>query len=326
MEYYIVDSVKGGCGKTALAICKALELANANDKNKVCFIDMDLLGTSIEEYLKITLCSDLKPRLHYLSEMFSDKYAIRREKCIRKLMFTKTNFQLLKTELSKDALEDEDLKKDYIKIGSNFSSPLEKHKKLFKPNVTTHYTNHIDYDFFARKLEILFEELENGGYTHIVIDMPPNSDPYTDSVFDLLLNKEKLNKVHLLLISTYDRSHIKANLEWFNDKTVSSDHNWICFDKISIILNDNRGVFTDNESDLVLAHAQTNTMIESYKEINALYNNIDILDVAYDGELSKYSVLDIVDKTTISLSSGTKVDIEQSGLKFKKIIPKNLKN
>ena len=57
----IVDSVKGGCGKTTMAVATAIRSAkilpkrNPNEHNKedpnVCIIDMDLLGTSMERML-----------------------------------------------------------------------------------------------------------------------------------------------------------------------------------------------------------------------------------------------------------------------------------
>ena len=150
----------------------------------------------------------LEIKIRYLSDMFITREAINSEQFVRELLFYKQDYRLVNTDIKSfdgDA---------FIKIGAVFSSPHEKDKRMFKPSVTTHYEHHVDYNFFARRIQLLFERLED--YTHIVIDMPPNSDPYTDSIFDLLLNRDKIgsDKVDLLLVSSYDRAHIMANNEW----------------------------------------------------------------------------------------------------------------
>lgn len=83
-------------------------------------------------------------------------------------------------------------------------------------------------------------------YDTVIFDMPPNSDAYTDCVFDLLLDseyrkkKEKLIKsVELRIVSTYDKSHIFVNKSWLMDIYRGRDHHWKQFDEILFILNNN---------------------------------------------------------------------------------------
>lgn len=57
MKVIIVDSVKGGCGKTTIALKNAVEASKVliepqTEKSpKVCMIDFDLLGSSMETFL-----------------------------------------------------------------------------------------------------------------------------------------------------------------------------------------------------------------------------------------------------------------------------------
>lgn len=343
MNYYIVDSVKGGCGKTLLAIREAVKIANELNE-KVCFIDLDLLGTSIEEFLKITHISELNNHnICYFSDLFYGK-KISVDRCIRKLTFNRLDMTLLLSEVEDFDLEDNDFKENHLQIGAAFSSPSENLKKLFKPSVTTNYQHHVDYDFFARKLEKLLNQLKEGGYRHIVIDMPPNSDPYTDSIFNLLLNRNRYNSakntgeehnVELLLVSTFDRSHVRANLEWLNDKISAGDHNWIPFNKVSFLFNDVRGVFAEesNEKNFDLAVMQYETMISEYPSIHQIYrnNNVKYLYVHYNKEISIYSIIDKIDNgdahgnSVISIGSGTSNQVTQSGLSLGKITIEEIK-
>lgn len=312
MKFFIVDSVKGGCGKTALAIHKALELASKNAENKVCIIDMDLLGTSIEAFLGISYCSSLNPKVHYLSDMFLTRSSIKTENYVRNLIFSENDRSIVEGENfdKKDMQETtQDINgQKLLKIGAVFSSPLEVDKRLFKPNIATHYVHHVDYNFFARKIEMLFERLE--GYTHIVIDMPPNSDPYTDSIFDLLLrrNRNNIEYVELLLISTWDRSHCAANFEWLNDKLQGADQNWHLFDQITLVFNDNRNVLVE-QGDLESAQDQVNGMLGEYPAITS-FKNFQLMNVKYNPELSRFPIFDVKTDAILNLRSGTQIPVK----------------
>lgn len=286
MEFYVVDSVKGGCGKTATAIWKSLELASTKE-NKVCYIDMDILGTSLETYLQISIDAEAK----YLSELFSKSNAVKCERCIKKQKFIKENYEVIKEKTVEVNYDKESL----IEIGMIISSPNETDKKMFKPNIMTHYVYHIDYDFFARKLEILFDELEKGGYTHMVIDMPPNSDPYTDSVFDILLNRKNSSKdVNLIIVSLFDRSHVEANLKWIEDRVQSGDQNWHNFKKVELFFNDNRGAFDEYKNSMDGVKKQIDQMInKNSSSANNLYKLKDnSYYLHYNKELSIFSIID----------------------------------
>lgn len=315
MEYYIVDSVKGGCGKTTIAMYKAIDLANENIANKVCYLDMDILGTAIESFLQIK--ENPTQGVKYFSDMFDNRESIRSERCVRKLVFDKENYMLVDKKLEINELVD--FQKDYVKVGAVFSSPDENKKKLFKPSISTHYNQHIDYDFFARKLEILFSELKAGGYTHIVIDMPPNSDAYTDSVFKQLLDLKKEDKVYLYLISTYDRSHIVANSNWLDKMIRNEDQRWRTFESISIILNDNRNIVSKYPNEI--GHIASNLKGRFNKSNFPSKTGISIKQCNYSEKISSRAVFDfdVINYGSSLMGTSSMIDDSIIRISFKEI-------
>lgn len=52
MKYIIVNSVKGGCGKSSISLHTAIDLAlDDKDDNNVLVIDMDILGSSLRTFV-----------------------------------------------------------------------------------------------------------------------------------------------------------------------------------------------------------------------------------------------------------------------------------
>ena len=313
MDYYIVDSVKGGCGKTTIAMYKAIELANLNPKNKVCYLDMDILGTAVEKFLGIT--SNPEVGVKYFSDMFENRESIRSEHCVRKLLFNKNDFSV--NNKSDNIIDPTVNIENCIEVGAVFSSPDENKKNMFKPSISTHYNQHIDYDFFARTLEILFDELKTGKYTHMVIDMPPNSDAYTDSVFKLLLDFKKKDKVYLYLVSTYDRSHVEANLEWLDKMLKSKDIRWLNFEEIDIIFNDNRNLRRTHSDELDGAIMQIMSIYDEHhfpskaiiKKRKCDFSDTVSLRAVFDDDISILK----------SMTSATETEDKRKRISFKEI-------
>lgn len=248
-NFYIVDSVKGGCGKTSIALWKAMELScekiNVHDKNskykKVCYLDLDLLGTSTA-----ILLGGNKNITSYLNDLFKGNRT-----AVRKLPVKHDMNIYYKDVENKTYCFKNYETKEASKIGLILSNPDQDEKNLFRVGYPTD-GHHIDYDFFARRINELIKELIDGGFTDFVIDMPPNSDPYTDSIFDLLLhrkpsNEEKDKVVSLLLVSSFDYSHRSANISWFND-LISKDLSWYPFDYIELYFNDVRNCITKDDT------------------------------------------------------------------------------
>lgn len=309
-NFYIVDSVKGGCGKTSIALWKAMELScekiNVHDKNlkskKVCYLDLDLLGTSTA-----ILLGDNTNGTSYLNDLFTgDRTAVRKLSVKRDLNIYYEEAENKIYHFKNDGTYTEK------KIGLILSNPNQNKKNLFRVGYPTD-GHHIDYDFFARRINELIKELIDGGFTDFVIDMPPNSDPYTDSIFDLLLHqkppKEENDKiVSLLLISSFDHSHRTANISWFDD-LISKDHSWYPFDYIELYFNDVRNCITKDET---LGEPSVTP-----KEISEAFVNSLINSSQYQKECVKQFVVRY--NSTLSAESINQNGIEQLQLVVKEI-------
>ena len=287
-NFYIVDSVKGGCGKTSIALFKSMELAVTKEESKkddktgekkVCYLDLDLLGTSTAVFLKMD-------KILFLNDLFKgNRMAVRTK------------------QVKQDFWFDEDQNGSFVfrknngtnKIGIVLSNPIQEEKNRFRVGYPTD-GHHIDYDFFARRLNELIRELLDGGFTDFVIDMPPNSDPYTDSIFDLLLHrepeKEKREKiVNLLLVSSLDNSHRTANLSWYND-LITMDHSWHSFDCVELYLNDIRNC-VDKEDFVGKNHMRISQLVSSYASKygqNGSKTTVKSFWVKYNEDLSSDSI------------------------------------
>ncbi len=75
--------------------------------------------------------------------------------------------------------------------------------------------------------------------------MPPNSDSYTDMVFEILMRKNSplLNnrnrKVNIMLVSSQDRALFHANIEWLKKFISNCDYKNICIDaeNLTMVIN-----------------------------------------------------------------------------------------
>lgn len=297
MNIIVVDSVKGGCGKTSISLKYAIKLANVKS-NKVCYLDLDLLGSSIEVFLTgekfvgqlqyKTVSNDLHPialavkktAKYYLNDVFKGE------------------------RFSKRFLND-------IMIGGSGSekgifsliscNPNQDEKDRFKPSRLMNYMGQIDYDYFAAMIEKVFEQLVDMKFTHVIIDMPPNSDAYTDSLFNILLRKydsrdreetkTKFN-VEICIINSFDRAHFSANLEWLKTMIREHDMKWVVdIPKLfKIVFNDNINYNKiDNNIDY---NKNDNNNAKEYvrKMLQELNENGINIDSAYLYEYDKNSV------------------------------------
>lgn len=235
MKVIVVDSVKGGCGKTTISLKYAAEFARTQDK--VCYIDLDILGSSIEAFINVNkfvhlplknvsdqpnhapFCLSVeRPAQFYLNEMFKGQAFNAR--FLNKIKVTET---------------DSNAAYFFDLIACN---PDQNEKDLFKPSRLMNYVGQIDYEYFAVMIEKMLNELDKMNYKYIIIDMPPNSDAYTDSVFNILLRADETGKkkieipsgtdpddaakynivtrynVEICVINSFDKAHFEANFAW----------------------------------------------------------------------------------------------------------------
>ena len=307
MKYIIVNSVKGGCGKSSISLRTAIELAMATKEievknkktgkkekkkiyaNNVLVIDMDILGSSLRTFvtgelfkqelndkttsnkwtkkdLIIGTKANLKQEAYWLlqdehapqeeqdkgdpicfSDIFCKKYEDYKSKRIE------TPFRVCPC-LEKNEEDDADLPLVHIA----FSSENQTVKNRFRAQKSNNYTPNVNvryYEEVLRKyIKYLGEKALSNGKpaTHIIFDMPPNSDPYSDCVFSLLLKKikdgiqnkvvdKKRDTVELRVVSSCDLSHIGANLLWMENIFDKNGWQYALPNEISFIINDITG-------------------------------------------------------------------------------------
>lgn len=267
MEITIVDSVKGGCGKTTIALKYAIEKAK-EPGNTVCVVDLDFLGSSLKTFItgdnivgaenslsltlkettardpeqglgsKLTIKNGIylemyKPSVKHLTDMFYEGSNLILHK------YRNTFFLVGTTE---DTSFDTN-----VNIDVYISSPSQREKNRFKPNNQTNYIQQIDYDYFKQIMKSFIKKLKDDmGYSHVIFDMPPNSDAYTDAVFDILMRynefdnkkdeKDKKYKVNFFLVSSLDHAHYKANIEWLRETVTCCDYKNVLLGNENLIL------------------------------------------------------------------------------------------
>lgn len=263
-KFIIVDSVKGGCGKTVEALGAAIreslnlregsfekyynKLQHKGKYSEVCIIDMDLLGTSIEHTLmQQRFIRDSKVQCSEEGEVGLQRKA---DIYLNDLVDDGSNF---KKQCASTFLADtHDGKCTFDLI---IASPDEKDRHRFRTSSNSNYVKQITPTYFRGVLKKLIERLKDE-YKVIIFDMPPNSDPYTDTVFELMLdinerldkNKRKKDMVELEIVSTYDRAHIHANADWLAELFSGKDRRWQPLDEVRFILNDNMNVYSAIEN------------------------------------------------------------------------------
>jgi len=296
----IVDSVKGGCGKTTEAIASAIR-SNLLDKKKTCVIDMDILGTSIEQTLmgKCFVGHDPIEKFithsakKYLNDLAEDPDTLLKSKdCISNIILYTPSGE--------------------ANVSFILSSPYDKDKRRFKLSGSSNYTVQITPTHFRGVINKLINHLIDDEYETIIFDMPPNSDVYTDCVFDLFLDAKNPLKdisVELVVVSTYDRAHIYSNTEWLVSFYEGKDHNWKPFDKITFLLNNN-SYPEFNDSKISLLRASVKEYIETKLPHSPEARKINIAYRSYDKELVSHFLYKDNSYTDFSAITASWFDIQ----------------
>ena len=260
----IVDSVKGGCGKTTISLKNVIRAFEESEKEreekhckkndtddtkknpiKVCLVDFDLLGSSMETFLtgKPTIDSKTEKEREDevpISDILDPGITSGNNTQGLRFKFQKKSVLYLNDYFNGSApnyleflnhvlIVNESLEEQY-RFDLLMSNPHQEQKNMFKVKAENQYIEQLDYNYFRTKIIKLIEMLNFAEYTHIIFDMPPNSDSYTDILFDILyqhqspFSKECSIETELLVVSSLDVAHFNANLEWL--KVQSENCNW----------------------------------------------------------------------------------------------------
>lgn len=262
--FHIIDSIKGGCGKTtfAIALTEYLERKYAERKQgdnleeweHACLLDMDFVGTGM-----IDLFFQEEGKKEYLK-----KYKYLTDK-IR-------NFQMEdKYYIGKIPISDQAL---YI----GFGDPDFKIKEQFRCSSKYNYATVISYGIFRSGIRGILkagglEDQIKGKVSSIVLDMSPGLDPYSEAVKENIFGKrhsdfmEKSDRRNYYFMVGMDQSHLSSAKEYCREflsgeDKKEADHIFIVFnDVLQYFSGRNISAKTENES-----KAQYNSRIDGFNE------------------------------------------------------------
>lgn len=252
----IVYSAKGGCGKTTFStLFRAISLPDLNkqgkqvrfDKDDLILLDLDLLASNLGDYeignIERTGRNDNDVGLiDYLLSGYKlyDKGFEYHENCKLKIssgQIERDSFMLItspRTESERGYFKSKRrylpvVKFDEFKYG--LTSLIKKicsakRTKIERINSSKERT-------LEEKEKALEEEFKKE--LNIVYDLPPNSDGFTEIVFDIILNyksdirkdEDIEHKVRLFVLSNPSVSILKVNLSWLNNFLSESGSNII---------------------------------------------------------------------------------------------------
>lgn len=277
MKVIVVDSVKGGCGKTSISLKYAAILAKKGEK--VCYIDLDILGSSIETFINGINSYDLT--LVSTTEEINKNYSNDSGPSFQLYVESPAFFYL------NEIFKGQPFNRCFlnkIKVTENHSSdtfyfdlvacnPDQDEKDLFKPSKFMNYVGQIDYEYFAAMIKNILDKLKSEDYTYIIIDMPPNSDAYTDSIFNILLRANEFGKnminipdqadldeaakynvvtkynVEICIVNSLDKAHFEANLLWLKAMINERRMEWALNPEqnFKIVFNNNSGIEDESQ-------------------------------------------------------------------------------
>ena len=232
--YNIIDSVKGGCGKTTFAITLSMILnhylteSSFNNETSSCLIDMDIQGSALLYLLYGKSFLDILEREKKFKFLNDRVIAVGEDEETAKKFINPFCFK-----------EDSQNHFDVI-----FCDPRTESKKKFRSMSNQNYSPEVLYSTFRMGLANMLSSIKGQNpynYSQIIFDMPPNADGYSDAVYDILLKKdysvlEKDDACNLFLLHTLDRGQMQATLDYFSE--LASSENFHKLNKIFFVFND----------------------------------------------------------------------------------------
>lgn len=205
MQVHIINSVKGGSGKSTFAVKLGCSLIDAG--KTPCVVDLDLLGTSWFHLYANALVGATRGNvlnMIFLNDLVNDYECFKNTNFIQKIKFAEA------TPSNK------------YKLSVIFANPSETAKKQYRINGKADHTN-VSFEFFKNIVMNLINVLDEMKYTDVVLDMPPNSDPYADKILYACLDTEFSFQTSLYTVSSLNAAHIKSTFDWCNDLYINPD-------------------------------------------------------------------------------------------------------
>ena len=150
---------------------------------------------------------------------------------------------------------------NFMREFNNSQNPINTIEKYYNRDIFINTCKSVDKSIFdgnypdiindeVKTLEYIFDKAKRmrdyvdktkTQYSDIIFDMPPNSEPYSDIVLETVLNnfKNKDDIVEFILVSSLNRAHINANINWLKDFIKRAmDQRWKLPDKVIFLFND----------------------------------------------------------------------------------------
>ena len=244
--YNIIDSVKGGCGKTTFAIMLSIVLnhyltgSRSDNETSSCLIDMDIQGSALLYLLYGKTFLD-RPQKDF--EFLNDR-----------VIAVGENGETAKKFVNPFCFKN-DSKSRFDVI---FCDPRTDSKKKFRSMSNQNYSPEVLYSTFRMGLANMLSSVKGQSpykYSQIIFDMPPNADGYSDAVYDILLKKDysvlkRGEACNLFLLHTLDRGQMQATLDYFSELALLE--NFHKLKKIFFVFNDWCGYKNADEEDKAL--------------------------------------------------------------------------
>lgn len=232
---HAIHSVKGGSGKSSFSFALATKLCS--NKN-VLLVDADIRGTSLEKCFveskslssAVSIAIEEKNKKTF-NDLIDADY-INWNDYISKCLFLSQNTEI--------PIVNSQIAKEFDIL---FSSSKYKDKRKYLYNSDGNNTQKISVERFKDRFNGFINLLKNDSlknYGHIIFDMSPSSDEYTQSMLDAFENFDKDDEIGFIhyIIVTDDPAHMKATEEYLKDLldgSIRKKRN----DKIIVVFNQN---------------------------------------------------------------------------------------
>lgn len=213
--YNLINSVKGGCGKTTLSMWLAYSLENS------LLIDMDLLGTSMQALIygddkkshDTAYTNDVFHGVENNKKKFVERVDLENGKCINLI----------------------------------FASMEYKEKDQFKAGKQSGYTPVVKHSMFRMGLRNLLKHhktISGNEVEHFIFDMPPNSDGFSDAAMECIFNKkysdlDKEDRKNLFMVIGADWGQTVTTINALKTLLLNNEENRP--DRIFLVINSNLG-------------------------------------------------------------------------------------
>lgn len=287
MKWYLVHATKGGCGKSTVALLLAGQLCMEPKKeNKVCLVDMDFRGTSLEKALtKLDENDKLEKKLKLEGINTHGSISIEYEEASSYYSeyFIKAGVDFHENMITKLSWKDGTDNK--YKLDIMFCNPNQETKSKFTPNALTNDSTAVWLDYFRGRFHSMQGWLKAKGYDCVILDLPPSFDEYTLCVFERLLHmtdkdaksdEAVARDVILYPVTTFDKAHVYQTGQYLSRILGEQNPRRKIPESIKIVLNDLHGdICRDSTSPGILTMPDITTEIKKLDPPGSLGTDIN---------------------------------------------------